>query len=73
MFLRSYLPSYSGATAEGVPVKGHFHWSTMDNLEWKAGFANRYGLVYVDFATQQRTPNLSAAFFREAATRNAVV
>ena len=59
--------------ADGVPVKGYFHWSMMDNFEWMAGFGNRYGLVYVDFETQKRTPKLSAAWFREAARRNAVV
>jgi beta-glucosidase len=73
MFLRAYLTELQRATAEGVPVKGYFQWSTMDNLEWTAGFGNRFGLVYVDFETQKRTPKLSAAWFREAATRNAVV
>ena len=45
----------------------------MDNLEWTAGFGNRYGIVYVDFKTQKRTLKLSASWFREAAARNAVV
>jgi len=53
-------------------VKGYFYWSTMDNFEWTAGFGNRYGLVYVDFQTQKRTPKMSAAFFAETARRNAV-
>jgi beta-glucosidase len=73
MFLRSYLRELQHATADGVPVKGYFQWSTMDNFEWSAGFGNRYGLVHVDFETQKRTPRLSAAWFREAATQNAVV
>jgi len=72
MFLRSYLTQLQRATADGVRVKGYFHWSTMDNFEWTAGFGNRFGLVYVDFKTQKRTPKLSAAWFREVATRNAV-
>jgi len=72
MFLRDYLGQLQRATADGVPVKGYFQWSTMDNFEWTAGFGNRYGLVYVDFKTQQRTPKLSAMWFREAATHNAV-
>jgi len=44
----------------------------MDNFEWNAGFGNRFGLVHVDFKTLQRTPKLSASFFRETARRNAV-
>jgi beta-glucosidase len=72
MFMRAYLTELQRATAEGVPVKGCFYWSTMDNFEWIRGYGNRYGLVYVDFKTQKRTPKLSASFFRETARRNAV-
>ena len=73
MFLRNCLTHLQRATAEGVPVKGYFEWSLMDNLEWNAGFGNRFGIVYVDFKTQKRTPKISASWFREAARRNAVV
>src|SRR5262245_16252939 len=72
MFLRSYLTQLQRATADGAPVKGYFLWSTMDNFEWIFGYGNRFGLVYVDFKTQKRTPKLSASFFRETARRNAV-
>src|SRR5262249_44494341 len=73
MFMRNCLVHLQRATAEAVPVKGYFHWSLMDNFEWSAGYGNRFGLVYVDFQTQKRTPKASAAFFREAAWRNAVL
>jgi beta-glucosidase len=61
------------ATREGVPVKGNFVWSAMDNFEWTDGYGTRFGIVYVDFKTQKRTPKLSAQWFREASRRNAVV
>ena len=73
MYLRNVMAQLQRATAEGVPVKGNFVWSAFDNLEWTGGFGTRFGLVYVDFLTHQRTPKLSAAWFREAARRNAVV
>jgi len=73
MFLRQYLTQLQRATADGVPVKGYFHWSMMDNFEWMEGYGNRFGMVYVDFKTLKRTPKLSAQWFREAARRNAVV
>jgi beta-glucosidase len=72
-FLRSYLTQLQRATAEGVPVRGYFLWSILDNFEWIAGYKNRYGLVHVDFTTQKRTPKLSAAFYREVIAQNRVV
>jgi len=73
MFLRSYLAQLQRATSEGVPVRGYFFWSLMDNFEWAAGYATRFGLVYVDYKTQKRTPKLSASFYREVIARNRVV
>jgi beta-glucosidase len=73
MYLRNYLTQLRRATAEGVPVKGYFQWSLMDNFEWSFGFGNRFGIVYVDFQTQRRTPKAGAAFFREVATHNRVM
>ncbi len=48
-------------------------WSAQDNFEWTYGFGDRFGLVHVDFDTLERTPKLSAQWFREAARQNAVV
>jgi beta-glucosidase len=73
MFLRTCLGQLQRATAEGVPVDGYFHWSAQDNFEWNAGFGNRFGLIYVDFDSLERTPKLSTEWFREAARQNAVV
>ncbi|KKM15244.1 hypothetical protein LCGC14_1698000, partial [marine sediment metagenome] len=47
------------ALAVGVPVKGYFLWSLLDNYEWSLGYAPRFGLVDVDFTTLQRRPKAS--------------
>lgn len=72
MFLRTYLTQLQRATADGVPVNGYFLWSAQDNFEWIDGYGNRFGLIYVDFKTQKRTPKISAYFFRETARHNTV-
>jgi beta-glucosidase len=73
MYLRNHLTHLQRATAEGFPVKGYFLWSLMDNFEWKDGFSKRFGIYYVDFKTQRRTPKLSAEWYRAVSARNAVV
>jgi beta-glucosidase len=73
MFLRNYLTQLQRATSDGVPVRGYFLWSLMDNFEWADGYGTRFGLHYVDYATQRRTPKLSAAFYKEVIAQNAVV
>jgi beta-glucosidase len=72
MYLRNYLTQLQRAISEGVPVRGYFLWSLMDNFEWIYGFEKRFGLYRVDFDTQQRTPKLSASFYRNVIARNAV-
>jgi beta-glucosidase len=73
MYLRNYLTQRQRAAAEGVPVRGYFLWSFLDNYEWSDGYQMRFGIHYVDFATQKRTPKLSAEFYREVIARNGVV
>lgn len=73
MFLRGYLSQLHRATAQGVPVKGYFYWSLLDNFEWAVGYNTRFGLVHVDYKTQQRTPKLSAEYFKAIAQNNAVL
>jgi beta-glucosidase len=70
MYLRAYLAQLRRATDEGVPVAGYFLWSLLDNFEWADGYATRFGMVHVDYATERRTPKLSAAFFRDVIARN---
>src|SRR5690606_12269837 len=66
-YLRNGMMHQQRACAEGIPLKGNFYWSTMDNFEWINGYGDRFGLIYVDFETQKRTPKLSALWYREAA------
>jgi beta-glucosidase len=73
MYLRNYLGQFRRATAEGYPLKGYFLWSLMDNFEWADGYTKRFGIHYVDFATQKRTPKLSAHWYKELIRRNALV
>jgi beta-glucosidase len=73
MYLRNHLTQLHRATAEGFPVKGYFVWSLLDNFEWADGYSKRFGIHYVDFKTEKRTPKLSAAWYREAIARNTVV
>lgn len=73
MFLREYLTQLLRATTEGVPVLGYFVWSFMDNFEWTQGYADRFGLYYVDYKTLTRTPKLSVSFYRKVIERNALV
>lgn len=73
MYLRNHLTHLQRAAAEGYPVKGYFLWSLLDNFEWDDGYSKRFGIHYVDFATQKRIPKLSAEWYREVIARNAVV
>jgi len=72
MYLRNHLTHLHRAVSEGFPVKGYFLWSLMDNFEWADGYSKRFGIYYVDFKTQKRTPKLSAKWYRDVITNNAV-
>jgi beta-glucosidase len=69
-FTRRYLLELRRASADGVDIRGYFHWSFMDNFEWAAGYRERFGLVHVDYATQQRTPKDSFAWYRKVIESN---
>lgn len=72
-FTRRYLRELGRAIADGVDVRGYFHWSVMDNFEWAEGYKHRFGLIYVDFATQQRILKDSAHWYREVIASNGAV
>jgi beta-glucosidase len=62
-YLRSHLLACRSAVAAGVPLRGYFVWSLMDNFEWSHGYTKRFGIVHVDYPTQHRTPKDSALFY----------
>jgi beta-glucosidase len=70
-YLERHLAALGEAIAQGVPVRGYFLWSLLDNFEWALGFTKRFGIVYVDFDTLERVPKASYAWYRDfiAATR----
>jgi beta-glucosidase len=71
-FLERHFAAAHAAIAEGAPLKGFFVWSLMDNFEWAWGYSRRFGIVYVDYATQRRTPKDSARYVQDVIARNAV-
>lgn len=71
-YLKAHLTALHKAISEGCPVKGYFVWSIMDNFEWVFGFSKRFGLVYVDYATQKRTPKKSFFFYQEVIKRRGI-
>jgi beta-glucosidase len=73
MYQRSYLRNAQRAAAEGYPLKGYFHWSLMDNFEWSWGYTRRFGMTYVDFKTQKRTPKQSFHWYQKAMQENRIV
>ncbi len=72
MYLRNYLLQLQRGIAEGVPVRGYFLWSLLDNFEWARGYSQRFGITYVDFKTETRTPKLSFDFYRSVIKENAI-
>lgn len=69
-YTKRYLRSYYRAAEEGIPLLGYIHWSFMDNFEWGEGYSMRFGLVYVDYATQKRTLKQSAYWYRDVIASN---
>lgn len=69
-FLHRYLRELKRACADGVDLRGYFQWSLSDNFEWAEGYQQRFGLVYVDYATQQRILKDSAHWYAEVIASN---
>ncbi|MEV6794110.1 GH1 family beta-glucosidase [Streptomyces sp. NPDC051320] len=68
-YLDGHLRSCVQAISRGVPLKGYFVWSLLDNFEWSFGYTPRFGIVHVDYATQRRTPKDSARWYADVIRR----
>jgi beta-glucosidase len=71
-YLRQHFTQAHRAIQDGVPLKGYFVWSLMDNFEWAYGYSKRFGIVYVDYATQRRIWKDSARWYQQVIAANAV-
>ena len=69
-YLRTHFRAIADAIGKGADIRGYFVWSLLDNFEWALGYAKRFGIVHVDYATLQRTPKASARFYSEVIRSN---
>lgn len=69
-FLDLYLSALQKANDEGADVRGYFLWTFLDNFEWDKGYTERFGIVYVDFATQKRIVKDSAYWYQKIIESN---
>jgi beta-glucosidase len=63
-YLQEHVAAVADARKAGVNIRGYFVWSLLDNFEWAYGYDRRFGLVHVDYATQQRTPKASFYWYQ---------
>jgi beta-glucosidase len=64
-YLAAHIAAVGEAIAQGVPMAGYMVWSLLDNFEWASGYAKRFGIVHVDYATQKRTVKESGRWYRD--------
>jgi len=69
-YLHDHIAQVHRAIEDGIPVKGYLHWSSTDNFEWALGYRMRFGLIYVDFDTMERTIKESGRWFADVARGN---
>jgi beta-glucosidase len=69
-YFDQHLRACHQAIADGVPLRGYFAWSLVDNFEWAWGYSRRFGMVYVDYQTQRRIPKSSARWYADVIARN---
>jgi beta-glucosidase len=71
-FVQDHLASAHRALAAGVPLAGYFVWSLLDNFEWERGYTQRFGITWVDYATQKRVPKDCALWYRSVIAENGI-
>jgi beta-glucosidase len=71
-YLRQHLAAAARAIRDGAGLAGYYVWSLLDNFEWDSGYQKRFGIVFVDFGSQRRTPKSSARFYSDVVRTNAV-
>jgi beta-glucosidase len=69
-YLRDHIEACAAAVRSGVPLRGYFVWSLLDNFEWARGYGKRFGLIHVDLETQQRRPKDSARWYADLMRRH---
>ncbi len=69
-YTQRYLRSVGRAIADGTDIRGYMHWSIMDNFEWQNGYKERFGLIHIDYATQERTLKDSAHWYSKVIASN---
>jgi beta-glucosidase len=72
-FLDAHFRAAHKAIERGVDLRGYFVWTLLDNFEWAEGYSKRFGIVYVDYATQRRIPKMSARWYSEVVRRNGLL
>ena len=72
-YLRCYLQAAHRAVSESYPLRGYFLWSFMDNFEWAYGYDRRFGITYIDYATQQRIPKASFHWYKHCIAANRIM
>ena len=71
-YLRRHLVEVRRAAQLGLPVRGYFAWSLLDNFEWALGTSKRFGLIHVDYSSQRRTIKESGKWYRNVIETNSV-
>jgi beta-glucosidase len=64
-YIREHIRTLGEALAEGVPLRGYFVWSLLDNFEWAEGYSKRFGIVYIDYPTQRRIVKDSGRWYAD--------